>query len=110
MYPDGTLKRPLSMTPRDLGDGWELATPEAQATAKQTETDYSTSNDVDFGFYFWVVSDVSGFATWGHGGNITLALPEHELVVTITGLPNAGMDVSPKVWDVAELAKTIVGI
>lgn len=113
----------LSLRPRDfaklgeltrLGGTWNGTSlvPQVwmdQATAKQTETPFSTSHGVDYGFYFWVAHEISGFSTWGHGGNYTVVAPSHELVLVLTGMPNAGDDVAPQLWDAVSLVKTIIG-
>jgi CubicO group peptidase (beta-lactamase class C family) len=79
------------------------------ATQAHTETNRSASHGIDYGFYFWVPRELGAFSTWGHGGNFSLVLPSHELVVVLTGMPNAGDDIAPQLWDAVDLAKTIIG-
>jgi CubicO group peptidase (beta-lactamase class C family) len=79
------------------------------ATIKQSDTTHSANRHIDYGFQFWVVNDLEGFSTWGHGGNFTVVVPRRELVVTLTGMPNAGDDIAPQLWHAVDLVQTMLG-
>lgn len=79
------------------------------ATTKQSDTNRSLDHGLDDGFYFWVVPELQAFSTWGHGGNFTVVVPTRELVVVLTGFPNAGDEIAPQLWDAVNLTKTLLG-
>lgn len=45
-----------------------------------------------YGYYWWVAPDASWYAAWGHGGQYVFVKPGQDLVLGITGDPNADGD------------------
>lgn len=65
--------------------------------------------DFAYGYYFWIVPELGGYSTWGHGGNFMLVVPEAELVLVLTSMPDAGDDIGSELGDVVSLARMMVG-
>lgn len=80
-----------------------------EACRKQSDVgEDPTVRDFAYGFYFWIVPELRGYATWGHGGNFMLVVPEAELVLVLTSMPDAGSDIASELGDVVALAKMMV--
>ena len=62
-----------------------------------------------YGFYFWIVPELRGYAAWGHGGNFVLVVPDAELVLVLTSMPDAGAEIASELGDVVALAKMMMG-
>ena len=41
-----------------------------------------------YGFYWWLIPELNGFTTWGHGGNFTIILPDQDMVIVHTAEPD----------------------
>ena len=78
-----------------------------QATVEQTETD--TAAGYGYGFYFWIVDELKAYAMWGHGGQLVLMMPEQELTLVLTSMPDSGDDIGSELEDEVELAKILIG-
>jgi CubicO group peptidase (beta-lactamase class C family) len=77
-----------------------------QCTSPQVEHDFD--NSFDYGYYWWLAPDGSGFTPEGHGGQVSFVDPELELVVTITADPNSSYDgVAVELDDVLSLVRQI---
>lgn len=46
------------------------------------------ATDYGFGYYWWVDTERKIQFTWGHGGQFTFIIPEHDLLVVMTSIPN----------------------
>lgn len=46
-----------------------------------------------YGYYWWVVPELNGPVAWGHGGQYIVVLPDADMVVVLTALPDADNDV-----------------
>ncbi len=46
--------------------------------------------DVAYGYYWWVLARRQAVLAWGHGGQYVYVAPSKDLVVVMTGEPNAG--------------------
>jgi CubicO group peptidase (beta-lactamase class C family) len=62
-----------------------------------------------YGFYFWIVPELSAYSTWGHGGTFMLVVPERDLTLVLTSMPDAGNDIGSELGDVVSLAKMLIG-
>jgi len=82
----------------------------AVATQKQIETLFQTKPYVyDYGFYWWIVPRWQAFTTWGHGGNFIFVVPEKEMVVVMTSMPDVDDDVvGTKLDDFEELISPLL--
>lgn len=58
----------------------------AESTQLQIETpqDYSWN----YGYYWWMVPEFNGFSAWGHGGNFIMVLPDYDMVLVLTSMPD----------------------
>lgn len=65
--------------------------------------------DFRYGYYFWIVPELGGYSTWGHGGNFMLVVPEAELVLVLTSMPDAGGEIGAELGDVVGLARMVMG-
>ena len=65
----------------------------AASTQKQISTTFQTEPTIyDYGFYWWIVPRWKAFTTWGHGGNFMFIVPEKNLVVVMTSMPDVNDD------------------
>ncbi len=67
-----------------VSTGWIQA-----STSARTQTDRP---GLGYGYYWWVVPELSAFTAWGHGGQFVFVLPGQELVVVMTSLPSVDDD------------------
>ena len=52
-------------------------------------TVHATSNfGYDFGFFWWMVPNRKIYISWGHGGQLAFIIPEKDLLVVLTSIPN----------------------
>jgi CubicO group peptidase (beta-lactamase class C family) len=81
------------------------------ATAEQSGVDPKDpyTKGFAYGFYFWTVPELSAYSTWGHGGTFMLIVPERELTLVLTSMPDAGNDIGSELGDVVSLAKMLLG-
>ena len=58
----------------------------AESTQLQVDTpdDYSWN----YGYYWWMVPEFNGFSAWGHGGNFIMVLPDYDMVLLLTSMPD----------------------
>lgn len=81
-----------------------------EACREQSDTGNDPgTRDFAYGFYFWIVPEIRAYSTWGHGGNFMLVVPEAELVLVLTSMPDAGNDIGSELRDVVSLAKMMAG-
>ena len=81
-----------------------------EATQKQvTGPHKSEARTFDYGFYFWTVPSLEGFAMWGHGGQLVLIVPDEELTLVLTSMPYSGEDIGSELLDAERLAKRLLG-
>jgi CubicO group peptidase (beta-lactamase class C family) len=80
------------------------------ATSEQSDVPQSGNTlGFSYGFYFWIVPELGGYATWGHGGNFTLVVPGEELVVVLTSMPDSDVTIGSELHDIVDLARQILG-
>jgi CubicO group peptidase (beta-lactamase class C family) len=60
------------------------------STAFQTEV--PGPEGFRYGYYWWVVPEVSGITAWGHGGQFIFILPQYEMVIVMTSMPSVNDD------------------
>lgn len=66
----------------------------AASTQRQVETDHKTEPHVYYyGYYWWILPRWNAFIAWGHGGNFIFILPEEQMVIVMTSLPDTDDDV-----------------
>jgi CubicO group peptidase (beta-lactamase class C family) len=66
----------------------------AASTKKQVETDHNTEPHVyHYGYYWWILPRWNAFTAWGQGGNFIFVLPEKQMVIVMTSLPDVDDDV-----------------
>jgi CubicO group peptidase (beta-lactamase class C family) len=66
----------------------------AASTQKQVETDHKTEPHVyHYGYYWWILPRWNAFTAWGQGGNFIFVLPEKQMVIVMTSLPDVDDDV-----------------
>lgn len=49
----------------------------------------SNAASIDYGFYWYVLPEQTGFAAWGSGGQYVLAFPSKRLLVVMTSAPDS---------------------
>lgn len=80
------------------------------ATSEQSDVPQSGNTaGFAYGFNYWIVPELAGYSTWGHGGNFTLVVPDEELVVVLTSMPDADVTIGSELRDVVDLAHLILG-
>ncbi len=63
----------------------------------------------EFGYYFWIVPELSAVTTWGHGGNFIFTVPEKRLVIVLVSLPDTDDErVGTLLPDFLPLARKII--
>lgn len=81
------------------------------ATRKQTPVAAAQqAAGLAYGYYFWVVPELGWTSTWGHGGQFMLVIPEHELVLVMTSMPDAGTEIGTELPDFVELARELLDV
>ena len=63
-----------------------------QSTQKQIENTLPTTEDYDYGFYWWIIPELNAYTAWGHGGNFITVIPDKQMVVVLTSFPNSGTE------------------
>jgi CubicO group peptidase (beta-lactamase class C family) len=56
--------------------------------AEMTSVQVDLDGDFDFGYYWWLDTERGIHFTWGHGGQFAFIIPQQDLVVVITSIPN----------------------
>lgn len=103
-YKDGTTHGGygIETTPRELAkiallvandgvhNGQQLVSTSwiTQMTSKQVETGY----DYDFGYQWWIDPGRNIHFMWGHGGQFAFIVPDYNLLVVMTSIPNTQGD------------------
>ena len=65
----------------------------AQSTKKQEDVpNWVEPHLYYYGYYWWIVPRWEAFTTWGHGGNFMFIVPEKQLVVAMTSMPDVNDD------------------
>lgn len=75
------------------------------STARQTDSDRPA---FPYGFYWWTVPELTAFTAWGHGGNYVLVVPEEEMVIVLTSLPDAGDEVGTELDEFLPLVRRVI--
>jgi len=123
--PDGVYlaAHGLHLRPRDLakvgqllldGGVWHGRRVISEDWLRQATTGHvkSTARDNDgelypYGYYFWIVPGV-GFATWGHGGQFVLVVPEQHMVIVQVSLPDTDDLQGSDLNDLIELVRPLL--
>jgi CubicO group peptidase (beta-lactamase class C family) len=64
------------------------------STQKQIETDNRIEPHVyDYGYYWWILPRWHAFTAWGHGGSYIFIVPEKQMVIIMTSMPDVDDDV-----------------
>ena len=76
-------------TERIVSEDWV-----AQSTSAQTEKLPDIGVDeVNYGFYWWVLPGLESYTAWGHGGQFIYVVPELDMVIVMTSMPSTDDDV-----------------
>ncbi len=68
-----------------VDSAWIVESTEAQIT-----TPYRTEPNVrHYGYYWWVLPGWQAIEAWGHGGNYVLIVPDRQIVIVMTSMPDA---------------------
>jgi CubicO group peptidase (beta-lactamase class C family) len=69
----------------------------AVSTMRHVSTPYQTEPNIrDYGYYWWVLPHWNAIEAWGHGGSYILIVPNRNLVVVMTSMPDANDDVAAR--------------
>jgi CubicO group peptidase (beta-lactamase class C family) len=61
---------------------------------KHVETGYKTEPHVyHYGYYWWILPRWQAFTAWGYGGNFIFVVPEKEMVIVMSSMPDTDDDV-----------------
>lgn len=92
----------IETTPRELGKfGFVIANNGYYNNQQIVSTSWlsemlspqvESNMDSEFGFYWWMMQQDGIFFTWGHGGQFVFIVPEKDLVVVVTAIPNTQGD------------------
>ena len=58
------------------------------ADATQLQIDTPADYSWNYGYYWWMVPEYNGFSAWGHGGNFIMVLPDYDMVLVLTSMPD----------------------
>lgn len=50
---------------------------------------YAEIQNLQYGYYWWVVPEMSAYTTWGHGGNFAFIIPAKNLVIVVLAMPDS---------------------
>ncbi len=89
----------LYMKPRDLArfgqlllqrgcwNGTEVVSEDwiDESTMGRTE---SSLTEYDYGYYWWIVPELTAVTAWGHGGNFIFVAPEKDLIIVMVSMPD----------------------
>ena len=50
------------------------------------------STEIKFGYYWWFDTTRNIHFTWGHGGQFAFIVPDNQLIVVMTSIPNTQGD------------------
>jgi len=68
-----------------------------------------TEIDYDFGYYWWIDPSRNIHFMWGHGGQFAFIVPEKDLVVVMTSIPNTQGDYQIQADEALPLVDMIIG-
>jgi len=77
-----------------------------QMTKPQVDTDL----DYDFGYYWWIDVEREIHFMWGHGGQFAFIIPQKNLVVVMTSIPNTQADHEINADEALEYVDRIIDI
>lgn len=83
----------------------------AESTRHHIDTPFITEPNVrGYGFYWWTLPHWEAVEAWGHGGNYILIIPNQQLVIVMTSLPDSDDDiVGTRPDQFHELLSSIIG-
>jgi len=80
------------------------------STQSHIETNWQTEPFIyDYGYYWWTIPRRQAFTALGHGGNFIFVVPDKELVIVMTSLPDVDDDeVGTKLNDFEDLINPLL--
>jgi CubicO group peptidase (beta-lactamase class C family) len=72
----------------------------------QVETNF----DYEFGYYWWIDSSRNIKFMWGHGGQFAFIIPDKNIVVVFTSIPNTQGDYEIHADEVLPVVDRIIDI
>jgi CubicO group peptidase (beta-lactamase class C family) len=103
-YTDGTTLGGFGIetTPRELAKIAMFVADSGMANGQQilsadwiremTSPQYETSDPYVAGYYWWIDPSRNIHFTWGHGGQFAFIVPDYDLVIVMTSIPNTQGD------------------
>lgn len=103
-YPDGTTLGGFGIetTPREMAkiamfvadsglvNGQQILS--ANWIREMTSPQFETRDPFAFGYYWWIDPSRNIHFTWGHGGQFAFIVPDYDLIVVMTSIPNTQGD------------------
>jgi CubicO group peptidase (beta-lactamase class C family) len=111
----------LYMMPRDLARFGQLILQRGRWNGTEVVSaewiDRSTTGgtdsglvEYDYGYYWWIVPELSAVTAWGHGGNFIFVAPDKDLVIVMVSMPDVDDDsVGTTLSEFMPLARVVYG-
>lgn len=64
----------------------------AEWITEMTSAQIEVSDEYAFGYYWWIDPSRNIHFTWGHGGQFAFIVPDHQLIVVMSSIPNTQGD------------------
>lgn len=110
----------LHLKPRDMakigqmvldGGRWKgVQVVDSAWVAVSTQKAVTVSDqDYDYGYYWWIVPRWRAYTAWGQGGNFIFVVPDKEMVIVMTSMPDVDDNsVGTKLDDFEELIRPVL--
>ena len=82
----------IAMCVGDSGSSGGQQIVSADWITEMTSPLIEVSEDYSFGYYWWINTSRNIHFTWGHGGQFAFIVPDYQLIVVMTSLPNTQGD------------------
>ena len=115
----------LALRPRDLGkigklvlqkgfwEGEQLIDTAWIDSMTNPHTDIRPEADFSgfqYGWFWWIVPELAAFTAWGHGGQFVFIVPDRDLVIVMTSMPDSNEEgPGTSLHEFLPLARTIIG-